>query len=166
MPYEFLKINRLKYKVRKFTVECLKEKERDGRFEGGILVIISADQNDDCGYLFSITNTGDLDFNDVDINYDFLLDAWHFGYGGHGSTYCKIKKIEGELLFLKHLAPGETVQVVRKGYGCHQQFVGNRVDYVRLEYKTVAQELIRKELAVIVDLPGAKDGERVSRKRR
>ena len=165
MPYEFLKINRLKYKVRKFTVECLKEKERDGCFEGRILVIISADQNDDCGYLFSITNTGDLDFNDVVIDYDFLLDAWHFGYGGHGSVYVKKKKIEGELLFLNHLAPGETVQVVRKGYGCHQQFVGNRVDYVRLEYRTTDQELIKKELAVIVDLPGAKDGDRISKKR-
>lgn len=69
------------------------------------------------------------------------------------------------MLFLNHLAPGETVQVVRKGYGCHQQFVGNRVDYVRLEYRTTDQELIKKELAVIVDLPGAKDGDRISKKR-
>ena len=165
MAYEFLKINRLKYKVRKITVEWLKERERDGLLEGGILVIVSADQNDDCGYLFFIENTGNLDFNDVAINYDFLLDAWHFGYGGHGSRYVDKQKIEGEPLFINHLKSGEAVQMVRKGYGSHQRFVGHRVDYVRLEYRTDDQKLIKKELAVIVDLPGAKDGERISKKR-
>ncbi len=157
MAYEFLKINRLRYRVRKITMEFIKEYEESGSFEKNILVIVSADLHDACGFVFSVSNIGDVDFKNVVICYeDFLLWAENFMCD---TTHMpeSWQRIPGEPIVIKSLSAGETVRIIRKGYGDQDKFDGRSVQYVKLKYELSCGILVEKNICVIVDLPNVRN---------
>jgi hypothetical protein len=126
---------------------------------GDLQVQVSAVAGEPRHYRVSVHNSGERTFQDLRIRYEpILLEAERFGLDAtHMPTASA--SIPGEPIVIDSLAAGETVDVVRQGYGEHARYDGPRDAQVMLEFRA-GQETFRSEdrrwTSAVVDLPRAR----------
>lgn len=122
-------------------------------------VEISAADASDCHYRISVTNTGKRRYGKLFLGYhDVLLYAERFSID---TTHMPREEwyIDGEPVFIEALEPGQTVQVVRSGYGTHGRYDGPRQAQIMLVYESEGRTAAltdRRWCYAIVKLPNAR----------
>jgi hypothetical protein len=121
---------------------------------------VSADRSSANAFLIVVTNTGPHPYEALRIGYErLLLHAEHFGLD---STHMpdNVARKEGPPLVIDVLAPGKAIEIVRSGYGTHDEYDGPRETVLDLAYRFQGREFAvqaRRWADVTVVLPNARE---------
>lgn len=134
------------------------EAERAQRRVRDLRIRVGADATGADLYRISVTNSGARVFEALHVAYEpVLLHAEKFGVD---TTHMPpdLGWVAAEPLLLASIAPGQTVEVRRRGYGDHRRYDGPRAHPVRLAFSSGGTRVAFADgwwAQVDVDLPNA-----------
>ncbi len=133
--------------------------EFEARRVAGLSIEVSPCPSDRTAYVIAVKNAGRNHYEHVRVRYEpLLLDAENFGIDTtHMPTEAARKA--GESVEFASIAPGESAQVVRRGFGPHDKYDGPRKTALDLEFQLGNMKISvddRRWSEVAVRLPNAR----------
>ena len=138
---------------------ALTRPEFEARRAAGLSIVVSPCATDRCSYVITVNNNGPHTYRNLLVRYEsLLLDAGNFGLDTTHMPH-EMARNPGAPIEIAVVAPGESVQVVRTGYGLHDEYDGYHETTVDLEYRLEGQTFAtddRRWSQVTVNLRNAK----------
>jgi hypothetical protein len=105
---------------------ALTRPEFEGRRAAGLSIVVSPGTGDRTAYVIAVRNVGPNTYQNVRVRYEpLLLNAGNFGLDTTHMPSDVARKV-AEIVEFPSIAPGQSVHVVRPGYGPHDQYDGPR----------------------------------------
>jgi hypothetical protein len=138
---------------------ALTRPEFEGRRAAGLSIVVSPCTGDRTAYVIAVRNVGPNTYQNVRVSYEpLLLNAGNFGLDTTHMPSQVARKV-AEIVEFPSIAPGQSVHVVRPGYGPHDQYDGPRETAVDLDFQLDGTKFSANDRAwseVSVDLPNAR----------
>jgi hypothetical protein len=114
---------------------ALTRPEFEARRAAGLSIVVSPYATDPASYVITVNNNGSHTYRKLLVRYEALL--LYAGNFGLDTTHMPDKEARkpGGPIEIAVVSPGESVQVVRTGYGLHDEYDGPHETAVDLEYR-------------------------------